>query len=299
MSESRSDIEIARAADKKPITEIGARLGIPAAELLPYGHDKAKVSAGFIRSLADRPAGRLVLVTAINPTPAGEGKTTTTVGLGDGLNRIGKKTMICLREQGVEVRRLPDEVLARLKEVAAEVVDASAKADPVAAAMLSAALRTCALALGKPDAGKEPSARIKLAWAAVMCGLGTDSAGGALASALGHASGTIAGTTNGLVNAIVLPEALRFNRAAIGASIPEIAHALDVGDAAAGLDQIIDILRSIFHGLGVPMRLRELPMPRELLPGIAAEAMDDWSLVTNPRPVAEIASLQEVLEAVW
>src|SRR5690606_32594242 len=73
MSESRSDIEIARAADKKPITEIGARLGIPAAELLPYGHDKAKVSAGFIRSLADRPAGRLVLVTAINPTPAGEG----------------------------------------------------------------------------------------------------------------------------------------------------------------------------------------------------------------------------------
>ena len=98
MSESRSDIEIARAADKKPITEIGARLGIPAAELLPYGHDKAKVSAGFIRSLADRPAGRLVLVTAINPTPAGEGKTTTTVGLGDGLNRIGKRAAVCIRE---------------------------------------------------------------------------------------------------------------------------------------------------------------------------------------------------------
>lgn len=176
---------------------------------------------------------------------------------------------------------------------------ATGKADPVAAAMLSAALRTCALALGKPDAGKEPSARIKLAWAAVMCGLGTDSAGGALASALGHASGTIAGTTNGLVNAIVLPEALRFNREAIGMTIPEIAHALDAGSATAGLDQIIDILRSIFHGLDVPARLRELSLPRELLPRIAAEAMDDWSLVTNPRPVAEIASLQEVLEAVW
>ena len=98
MSEFRSDIEIARAANKKPIAEIGARLGIPPEQLLPYGHDKAKVSAGFIRSLADRPNGRLVLVTAINPTPAGEGKTTTTVGLGDGLNRIGTRAAICIRE---------------------------------------------------------------------------------------------------------------------------------------------------------------------------------------------------------
>lgn len=94
----RTDIEIARAARKRPIQEIGARLGIPAEHLLPYGHDKAKVGQDFIRSLADRPDGKLVLVTAINPTPAGEGKTTTTVGLGDGLNRIGKKAVICIRE---------------------------------------------------------------------------------------------------------------------------------------------------------------------------------------------------------
>ncbi len=93
-----SDIEIARAAKKKPIQEIGARLGIPNEHLLPYGHDKAKVSAEFIKSLQDRPNGHLVLVTAINPTPAGEGKTTTTVGLGDGLNAIGKKAAICIRE---------------------------------------------------------------------------------------------------------------------------------------------------------------------------------------------------------
>ncbi|QYK41290.1 MAG: formate--tetrahydrofolate ligase [Paracoccaceae bacterium] len=93
-----TDIEIARAARKKPILEIGAKLGIPAEHLLPYGHDKAKVGQAFIADLKDRPDGKLILVTAINPTPAGEGKTTTTVGLGDGLNRIGKKAIICIRE---------------------------------------------------------------------------------------------------------------------------------------------------------------------------------------------------------
>ncbi len=94
----KSDIEIAREASKRPIQEIGAKLGIPDDALLPYGHDKAKVGQDFINSLADRPDGKLILVTAINPTPAGEGKTTTTVGLGDGLNAIGKKAAICIRE---------------------------------------------------------------------------------------------------------------------------------------------------------------------------------------------------------
>ncbi len=93
-----SDIEIARAAKKKPIQEIGAKLGIPSEHLLPYGHDKAKVSQEFINSVQGNEDGKLILVTAINPTPAGEGKTTTTVGLGDGLNAIGKKACICIRE---------------------------------------------------------------------------------------------------------------------------------------------------------------------------------------------------------
>ena len=93
-----SDIEIARSASKQPIQAIGARLGIPTESLIPYGHDKAKISADFIKGLSQRPDGKLILVTAINPTPAGEGKTTTTVGLGDGLNRIGKKAVICIRE---------------------------------------------------------------------------------------------------------------------------------------------------------------------------------------------------------
>ncbi|MFD1194008.1 formate--tetrahydrofolate ligase [Seohaeicola saemankumensis] len=94
----RSDIEIARDARKQPIQDIGAKLDIPSAHLLPYGHDKAKISQDFISSVQDRPNGKLILVTAINPTPAGEGKTTTTVGLGDGLNRIGKKAAVCIRE---------------------------------------------------------------------------------------------------------------------------------------------------------------------------------------------------------
>ncbi len=94
----KTDIQIAREATKKPIQEIGARLGISHEDLLPYGHDKAKVSQTFINSVQDREDGKLILVTAINPTPAGEGKTTTTVGLGDGLNRIGKNAAVCIRE---------------------------------------------------------------------------------------------------------------------------------------------------------------------------------------------------------
>ena len=94
----RSDIEIARDAKMKPIAEVGKRIGIPESALLNYGPYKAKVSFDFINDVQRNKDGRLILVTAITPTPAGEGKTTTTVGLGDGLNRIGKKAMCCLRE---------------------------------------------------------------------------------------------------------------------------------------------------------------------------------------------------------
>src|ERR1700723_2368357 len=93
-----SDIEIARAARLKPIAEIAAKIGAPESALRPYGRFIAKLEYDFLESLSNRPEGKLILVTAISPTPAGEGKTTTTIGLGDALNRIGKKTMICLRE---------------------------------------------------------------------------------------------------------------------------------------------------------------------------------------------------------
>jgi len=93
-----SDIEIAREATMKPIGEIGEKLNIPAEHLYNFGPTKAKVSYDFIKSLQDKPDGKLILVTAITPTPAGEGKTTTTVGLGDALNKIGKNATICIRE---------------------------------------------------------------------------------------------------------------------------------------------------------------------------------------------------------
>ncbi len=93
-----SDIEIARAARLRPIAEIAATIGVPEYALLPYGRHIAKLETAFLSRLAGRPDGKLILVTAISPTPAGEGKTTTTVGLGDALNRIGSKAMICLRE---------------------------------------------------------------------------------------------------------------------------------------------------------------------------------------------------------
>ncbi|MCH8106235.1 MAG: formate--tetrahydrofolate ligase [Proteobacteria bacterium] len=95
---AKSDIEIAREATLKPIIEIGESIGIPASGLKLFGHDKAKITPDFIKSIADKKEGKLILVTAISPTPAGEGKTTTTVGLGDGLNSIGKNAVICLRE---------------------------------------------------------------------------------------------------------------------------------------------------------------------------------------------------------
>ena len=95
----KSDIEISQAAKMRPIVEVAAeKLDIGPEYVLPYGHYKAKISLDYINSLSDRPDGKLILVTAITPTPAGEGKTTTTVGLGDALNLIGKNAVICLRE---------------------------------------------------------------------------------------------------------------------------------------------------------------------------------------------------------
>ena len=91
-----SDIEIAQAAEMKPITEIAGKLGLQGEDIIPYGHYKAKLNHKLAKS--DKPEGKLILVTAINPTPAGEGKTTTSVGLADAMNALGKKTMLCLRE---------------------------------------------------------------------------------------------------------------------------------------------------------------------------------------------------------
>ena len=98
MSKVPSDIDIAQAASKLPISDIAAKLGIPTEDIIPFGHDKAKIRYEFLSTLDDKKDGKLILVTAISPTPAGEGKTTVSVGLGDGLNAIGKNAVICLRE---------------------------------------------------------------------------------------------------------------------------------------------------------------------------------------------------------
>ena len=94
----KSDIEIAREAKPRPVTEIAAQLGIPPEHLVPYGHTKAKLNLDYVQGLDDRPDGRLILVTAMSPTPAGEGKTTVAIGLADAMNRIGAKASVCLRE---------------------------------------------------------------------------------------------------------------------------------------------------------------------------------------------------------
>lgn len=97
-NEPKTDIEIARSIKTKPIQEIGEKLGVPWESMVPYGHDKAKINLDYISSLADQPDGKLILVTGTNPTPPGEGKTTTLVGLVDALNRIGERASVCLRE---------------------------------------------------------------------------------------------------------------------------------------------------------------------------------------------------------
>ena len=98
MTNVPTDIEIAQAASKLPISEVAAKINLKPDDIIPYGHDKAKISYDFLDTLGSQNEGKLILVTAISPTPAGEGKTTTTVGLGDGLNAIGKKAVMCLRE---------------------------------------------------------------------------------------------------------------------------------------------------------------------------------------------------------
>ena len=91
---SKPDIEIAREASTLPILEVGERLGIPTEKMIPFGHTKAKVALDYVESLSNRSSGKLILVTAMSPTPAGEGKTTTAIGLADGLNKIGKEAAV-------------------------------------------------------------------------------------------------------------------------------------------------------------------------------------------------------------
>ena len=171
--------------------------------------------------------------------------------------------------------------------------------NPMADAQLMHALRLIAEHLANPATLDEPRIRGELLLAAVLCGQGTDHTAAGITTVLGHAIGARFNTENGLANAIVLPHVLRFNGDA-AAGLEKVAAAL--GLTRAGKETVAvasDAVQAIFNALGIPKRLRDVDVPREALPEIAALAMGDWFLRGNPRPVREAAELEQVLQEAW
>ena len=178
----------------------------------------------------------------------------------------------------------------------------SARSDPLSDALLMHALRLLAEHL--PALGAEPTRdvhREQLALAAVLCGRGTDVAGGGLASVLGHAIGPRGHAANGIVNAIVLPHTLRFNAPATGARLAKVAAALgaptQAGDDVAAI--AIARLRQLLDRLPIPHALRDIGLAPVQLPAVAAAALDDWFIQNNPRPLRDVADVQAVLDDAW
>lgn len=173
----------------------------------------------------------------------------------------------------------------------------SESGDPVSDALLMHALRLLAQALPASD---DDSTRSDMAMAALLCGQGTDFAGGGMASVLGHAIGARFGVENGLANAILLPHTMRFNVLMTAARLHKIAAALgrDGPDDAAP-EQALASVTQLLARLHLPARLRDAGVPAEALGDIAHHAMNDWFLRSNPRPVADARELLQVLEAAW
>jgi len=169
--------------------------------------------------------------------------------------------------------------------------------DPLADAMLMHALRLLARHLPNPALGQDIDARAELMFAAVLCGQGTDHTGAGIATVLGHAIGARHEVDNGAAKAIVLPHALAFNAGAAEQGLGKIAASL--GLAGPPLTAVAAALEHIFGGLGVPRRLRDVGVPKDALPDLAARGMSDWFLRGNPRPVREAAELRQILEAAW
>ena len=139
----QSDIQIAQAASMKRIGDIAGGLGIPDGAISPYGHYKAKVSLDYVKSLESKPNGKLILVTAITPTPAGEGKTTTTVGLGDALNHIGKKAIICRSHALPSRKQITSSRGSSCTQTSSQGWHARARSRAVASASASSAVTSC------------------------------------------------------------------------------------------------------------------------------------------------------------
>jgi alcohol dehydrogenase len=173
---------------------------------------------------------------------------------------------------------------------------------PISDALLMHALRLLALHL--PDqvhGGADPAARGELMFAAVLCGQGTNYTGAGIATVLGHAVGARQAVENGIAKAIMVPHALAFNAAAAEPGLLKTASSLCEMRAQSEplAASVINALEEIFRKRGIPRRLREIGVPREVLPDIAAGAMGDWFLRDNPRPVEDVSQLQQVLEAAW
>ena len=169
--------------------------------------------------------------------------------------------------------------------------------DPLADASLMHALRLLAQHLPDPALDQNIDARAGLIFAAVLSGQGTDHTGAGIATVLGHAIGARHEVDNGAAKAIVLPHVLAFNADAAEQGFGKIAASL--GLAGAGLEPIRAALARIGSGLGVPRRLRDVGVPRDALPDLAARGMGDWFLRGSPRPVREATELLHILEAAW
>ena len=177
----------------------------------------------------------------------------------------------------------------------------SRSGSPMSDAPLMQALRLIARHLRNPSVLNESLARGELVLAALLCGQGTDHTGAGIATVLGHAIGGRYGLENGTVKAVVLPAVLRFNGDASKDGVEKLADALGVRTTGNGTltAAIVSSLETMFDALGTPRKLRDMGVPREALPEIAADAMKDWFLRGNPRPVREAAELQQVLEEAW
>jgi alcohol dehydrogenase class IV len=171
----------------------------------------------------------------------------------------------------------------------------SASGEPLSDAVLMHAVRLLAANLPRLAGPTDNAAvRSELMLAAILCGQGTDHAGGGLASVLGHAIGARFRVDNGLANAIVLPHTMRFNELHTVESSGKVVAALSAPDSTA-----VDAVGQLLASLNGPLRLRDIGVPREFLPSIARAAIDDWFLRSNPRPVEGVADLITLLEGAW
>lgn len=174
----------------------------------------------------------------------------------------------------------------------------SRSGDPLADALLMHGVRLLARHLSGASLD-EAAVRAELILASVLCGQGTDHTGAGMTTALGHIIGSRHHVDNGIVTAVVVPHALRFSAEVTQPGLAKIATALDAGGGEPLVETVIAAICRVFDALGTPRRLRDIGVPRDSLPGLAAGALGDWFLRGNPRPVRDAAELQRVLEAAW